>query len=70
MYVQNIYVLEQHRRIGIGSALMDEARAVCKNNGLGHMKWEIDTDNVSAIEFYERTGATVSDRRIGSCTVT
>jgi len=69
MFVQNIFVSEQHRRSGIGAALMDEAKLVCKNNGLRHMKWEIDTDNISAIEFYEKTGATVSDRRIGSCTV-
>jgi len=69
MYIQNLYVVEHHRCSGIGSALMDEAKVVCKNNGLRHMKWEIDTDNISAIEFYERRGATVSDRRIGSCTV-
>jgi len=70
MLVQNIYVLKQHRRSGIGAALMEEARVVCKKNGLHHMKWEIDTNNTGAIEFYEKTGATVSDRRIGSCTVT
>jgi len=70
MFIQNVYVLEQHRRSGIGAALMEEAKVVCKNNGLGHMKWEIDTDNTGAIEFYEKTGATVAYRRIGSCTVT
>lgn len=69
MYIENIFVLEQYRRFGIGSALMQKARVVCKDTGRLHMKWEVLTDNEKAIKFYKKQGATVSLRGIGSCKV-
>lgn len=69
MYLENIFVLEQYRGIGIGSALMQEAKVVCNYNDRLHMKWEVQLDNEKAIEFYKKQGATVSFRGIGSCKV-
>lgn len=67
MYLENIFVLKQYRGLGIGSALMQEARVVCEHNGRLHMKWEVQPDNENAIEFYKKQGATVSLRGIGNC---
>lgn len=69
MYLENIFVLERYRGVGVGSALMHAAKVVCKDTGRLHMKWEVQTDNEKAIEFYKKQGATVSLRGIGSCKV-
>ena len=69
MYLENIFVLEQYRRSGVGSALMQGARGICETTGRLHMKWEVQPENERAIEFYEKLGATVSLRGIASCKV-
>ena len=69
MYLENIFVLEQYRRSGVGSALMQGARDVCKITDRLHMKWEVQPENERAIEFYKKLGATVSLRGIASCKV-
>lgn len=67
MYLENLFVLKQFRGLGIGVALLQEAKNVCDENGRLHMKWEVQLDNANAIEFYKNQGATVSSRGIGSC---
>lgn len=69
MYLENIFVLEGYRRLGVGEALMREAKAVCKNHDRLFMKWEVHPENEKAISFYKKQGATVSLRGIGSCKV-
>ena len=66
MYVENLFVSEQYRRLGVGVALMQEAKNVCKKNSCLNMKWEVESDNENAIAFYKKSGATVSFRGIGS----
>lgn len=67
MYLENIFVLKHYRSLGVGAALLQEAKNVCNHNGRLHIKWEVQLDNEKAIEFYKRQGATVSPRGIGSC---
>ena len=69
MYLENIFVSEKFRRLGVGAALMQEAKVICNANGCSHIKWEVLSDNENAIEFYKNLGATISFRGIGSCTV-
>lgn len=67
MYLENLFVLKQFRGLGVGAALLQEAKNVCDESGQLHMKWEVQLDNDKAIEFYKKQGATVSSRGIGSC---
>lgn len=67
MYVENLFVLEHKRRFGIGAALMQEAKVVCKNNDCMHLKWEVESDNENAISFYQKQGATIAFRGVASC---
>ncbi len=67
MYIENVFVSQQHRRLGIGAALMQEAENICKRTGNLHMKWEVESDNESAIAFYKKMGATIAFRGVGSC---
>ena len=69
MYMENIFVIDRYRRIGIGTALMQKAKDVCEKSGRLHMKWEVQQDNERAIDFYNKQGATISLRGIGSCKV-
>lgn len=69
MYVENIFVLEQKRRLGVGVALMHEAKVVCRKNGCMHLKWEVESDNGNAIDFYRKLGANIAFRGVGSCTI-
>ena len=69
MYLENLFVLEPYRRLGVGDALMQEARVVCQKHDRLLMKWEVQPENERAIAFYKQQGATVSMRGIGSCKV-
>lgn len=69
MHVENVFVVEQHRRAGVGVALMQEAERVCKKTGHLHMKWEVESDNENAIAFYKKLGAKIAYRGVGSCKV-
>ena len=69
MYIENIFVLERRRRLGVGVALMEEAKRICEENGCLSMKWEVEPDNENAIAFYKKLGANIALRGIGSCTI-
>ena len=56
MSVYDVYVSSSHRGLGIGEALMHRLQQVCAARGLHRMKWEVETENVAAIRFYERLG--------------
>lgn len=57
MHIDDVFVLESHRGQGIGEALMLKASQVCKSRGAHRIRWEVETDNATAIRFYERLGA-------------
>jgi len=69
MYVENVFVNENSRRLGVGVALMQEAKVVCEKNGCNNMKWEVESDNETAIAFYRKLGATIAFRGVGSCKI-
>lgn len=57
LYLEDIFVLEQHRKRGVGFSLfrrcVDEAIA----QGCGRMEWAVLTWNEKATQFYEKLGA-------------
>lgn len=69
LYLEDLYVQPAHRGRGIGKALLQHLGALAVARGCGRFEWSVLDWNRSAIEFYERMGATVMpDWRI--CRVT
>lgn len=61
--LNNIAVLEKHRRKGIGQALLDEGLAACKD--CAGMTLEVRRSNKGAIAFYEKNGFVLLGERKG-----
>jgi GNAT superfamily N-acetyltransferase len=59
LYLEDLFVLESHRRKGVGRALLTEVKRLAQTRGLGRLEWSVLDWNASAIAFYEGFGATV-----------
>jgi GNAT superfamily N-acetyltransferase len=69
IYLEDLFVLPEYRRQGIGKALLTRLAQVAIARGAGRLEWSVLDWNQPAIDFYERLGATVlPDWRI--CRVT
>jgi GNAT superfamily N-acetyltransferase len=69
LYLEDLYVQPQHRGLGLGKALLEHLGALAIDRGCGRFEWSVLDWNQSAIDFYQRMGATVlPDWRI--CRVT
>src|SRR6188768_1378533 len=69
LYLEDIFVLPEHRRHGIGRALLSEVAKIARARGCGRLEWSVLDWNASAIAFYQSLGASVlPDWRI--CRVT
>jgi ribosomal protein S18 acetylase RimI-like enzyme len=55
-YIITIDVLDQYRRAGVGTALLNEVEARMASSGVGEVRLETATDNHSAIAFWKRHG--------------
>jgi GNAT superfamily N-acetyltransferase len=61
IYLEDLYVREQHRRAGHGRALLAALAAICVERGYGRLEWAVLDWNSSAISFYRALGATAQD---------
>jgi GNAT superfamily N-acetyltransferase len=61
LYLEDLFVLEKHRRGGIGQALFEYCVGQARERGFGRMEWCVLDWNEPAIRFYEKNGA----RRLG-----
>lgn len=69
IYLEDLFVLPDYRRKGIGKAILTHLAQLAVSRGYGRLEWSVLDWNESAIAFYERLGATVlPDWRI--CRVT
>lgn len=57
LYLEDIFVLEEHRGRGIGGGLFTRCVEEAKKNDCGRMEWAVLTWNKNAIDFYEKLGA-------------
>ncbi|MDJ0709207.1 MAG: GNAT family N-acetyltransferase [Woeseiaceae bacterium] len=64
MQIDDVFVRDEYRGDGLGATLMRESQRTCQELGLSQIKWEVEPDNVAAIRFYERLGATGYDKRL------
>ena len=69
IYLEDLFVLPEHRRRGIGKALLTYLAKLAVERDAGRLEWSVLDWNSSAIAFYQQMGATVlPDWRI--CRVT
>lgn len=69
LYLEDIFVRPEHRRLGIGRALIERVMATAAERGCGRMEWSVLEWNTPAIEFYKSLGADVlPDWRIARLT--
>ena len=61
LWVMDLYVHRESRRIGVGRALMEEAVRVCREAGGTLVCWSVYPSNAPAFEFYEGIGASYTD---------
>jgi len=59
LYLEDFFVLEAFRRMGIGKLLFDEFIAESKRRECKMVKWQVLDWNEPAIKFYEKEGATI-----------
>jgi ribosomal protein S18 acetylase RimI-like enzyme len=66
MNVDDVYIDSQCRGLGIGEALMREAKAHCQKLDISRVRWEVQKDNYNAIRFYKRLGAKFVEKGVFS----
>ena len=57
LYLEDLYVLESHRKRGVGFALFRRCVDEAMTRGCGRMEWAVLTWNEKALRFYEKLGA-------------
>ncbi|MDE1857554.1 MAG: GNAT family N-acetyltransferase [Thaumarchaeota archaeon] len=57
LYLEDLYVLEEHRKSGVGFALFRRCVDEAMTEGCGRMEWSVLAWNEKALKFYERLGA-------------
>lgn len=59
--LDNMCVLEECRKLGIGKQLFLEFKKICKNNNISELKVVASYDNLNAIKFYKNNGFVESE---------
>jgi GNAT superfamily N-acetyltransferase len=57
LWLEDLFVLPDSRRQGVGRALLDRVVALARERGCGRVEWSVLDWNHSAIEFYRSFGA-------------
>ena len=57
LYLEDLFVMPEHRRKGIGRALFARLASIAVERGCGRLEWAVLDWNDSAIAFYEQLGA-------------
>ncbi len=57
LYLEDVFVLPQHRRGGVGREVMRQLAREAVRRGCGRMEWQVLTWNEPAIGFYDKLGA-------------
>jgi len=59
LYMDDLYVKENHRGVGIGSMLMNKVIAFAKSTGCRKLRWQVSDWNAPAIGLYKSLGAVI-----------
>ncbi len=61
MYLEDLFVLPEHRGKGYGKALLEHIIAIAKERNCGRVEWSVLDWNTPAIDFYKSMGAKAMD---------
>lgn len=61
LYLEDLYVLEEHRGKGIGKALLARLARIAIERNCGRFEWAVLDWNEPAIRFYKALGAVAQD---------
>ena len=61
IYLEDLYVLPEARRQGLGLALLKELANICVDRGYERLQWWVLDWNETSIEFYKSIGAVGMD---------
>jgi GNAT superfamily N-acetyltransferase len=61
LWLEDLFVWPQHRRLGIGRALLRYLAALCIERDYGRFEWSVLDWNQPAIDFYRSLGAVSMD---------
>lgn len=61
IYLEDLYVMPDHRGRGHGRALLAELARLCVERGYGRLEWWVLDWNTAARRFYESLGAVAMD---------
>lgn len=59
LYLEDLFVLPDYRRQGVGQALLKHLGQLALERGCGRFEWSVLNWNTPAIEFYQRMGAEI-----------
>lgn len=57
LWLEDLYVPPEHRRSGVGAALLAAVAAIAVKRGCARLEWAALDWNTPALDFYERLGA-------------
>ena len=57
LWLEDLYVPPEHRRAGVGGALLAEVAAIALDRGCARVEWAALDWNAPALDFYEKLGA-------------
>lgn len=61
IYLEDLFVLPEHRGKGYGKALLESLIAIAKEKNCGRVEWSVLDWNTPAIDFYKSMGAKPMD---------
>jgi GNAT superfamily N-acetyltransferase len=59
LHLEDVFVLPEYRRQGVGKALMMSVAKIAFDRGCGRLEWSVLDWNQPAIDFYQDLGATI-----------
>lgn len=64
IYLDDLYVMQNYRGLGIGSKLFEHVLEIAKNEHCKKVKWQVSNWNSKAIEFYLKRGVKIDEVEI------
>jgi GNAT superfamily N-acetyltransferase len=67
IWLDDLYVDEEHRSQGAGAALMNHLAEIAQQNNCTHIAWNADARNTRGLSFYHRLGAEITEQKGNRC---
>lgn len=64
IFLDDLYVREDYRRLGVGTRLLNAAIDYAKESGSTKVRWQVYDWNKEAIALYKKMGAIVGDNNL------